>query len=90
MRFRNQNWVAPIYFILLVIVIAAAGNGLFWASAIAKGLLMPMLMIYIWLNVRPRTDTFIRFIMAALGLSWFGDIIYVVPRYTFIFHLRFG
>lgn len=74
MQFPNQNWVGPIYFISLVIVIAAGGNDLFWAAAIAKGCLMPILMIYFWLNVRPRKDAFVCFILAALGLSWFGDL----------------
>jgi len=90
MQFPNQNWVAPIYFILLVIVIAAGGNDLFWAAAIAKGLLMPLLMVYFWLNVRPRTDAFVRFMLVALGFSWLGDLLMLFQDQAIFFVLGLG
>ena len=90
MPFKHKVLIASLYFMSLVAVIVAREMGPEWLHYLSKPLLMPLLMFFFWVNIKPISNLFTKFIMAALALSWLGDIFMMFQEKQLFFILGLG
>lgn len=90
MQFKKMAIVAFLYFTTLIAVILSRELGPEWLHYVSKPLLMPILMYFFWINVKPVSNAFTKFIMGALFLSWLGDIFMMFQGQEAFFILGLG
>jgi len=70
----KTKFLSVIYFLSALVFILLEFNEVFWPGVVVKSLLMPLLILILWLNIRKEPSGFHRMMITALIFSWAGDV----------------
>jgi uncharacterized membrane protein YhhN len=75
----KNRWISIIYFITGITCIILQENNSFYSGFIAKALIIPVLMVFLLVNLKLRESRSHFLMLAALIFSWAGDIFLDLP-----------
>jgi uncharacterized membrane protein YhhN len=71
----KNSVISIVYFIVGLICIILLDQSIFWPGFVAKALIIPVLMILFFVNIKPLTGRLHMFMIAGLLFSWAGDVV---------------
>lgn len=86
-KFKHLRLFTLLYGVLLFIDLIARYTVSQELEYLVKPLLMPVLALFFYLNVKPQLDTFVKLIFVALFFSWGGDVLLMFVSKNELFFL---